>query len=185
MILISNAPIWTTIDSHMRAMGHVLIECLKIYKKKGVVVYKQFILQTNANSGETYRHKFQRNKREVHRGYTNMPNMDTWNAYEEQKDKFLEETYTELLEEATNKRDKKRKERDKTASRVAVKPLTEQELKVHSFIVQGMIQTNIAKELGVSDRRISTIVQNIRKKTKITKENKQMSVQKGDSDAIK
>ena len=185
VILICNAPLWPSIDSHMRALGHLLIECLYINKTQEVVVYKPLIIQTSPSLGKPYYHKMQRGGRDVHRAYTRMPNLETWNKYEDQKDKFLEETYTELIEEAEAKKKKKQKERDKTAPRTIVQSLTPRELEVYTLLRQNIKQVTIAKELGISEPRITGIVKNIREKTEITKENQLIRVKKGNTSPIK
>lgn len=106
LILISNAPILGSIDGHMRALGHILIETIKILKKKKVVISKPLRLQTNPKSGKTYFHRFQRNGREVNLTFTRMPNSDTWKAYELNKDKFMAELYQQLLEDTKDEKDK-------------------------------------------------------------------------------
>ena len=57
LTIISNAPLWKLIDSHMKSMGNILIETLRISKKQGVVISKFFRLQTNPMTGITYTHK--------------------------------------------------------------------------------------------------------------------------------
>lgn len=96
LCLIANAPIWKSIDSHMRALGHLLIETLRINKTEKVVVSKFHRLQTNPHSGETYRHTLQRDGKDVRRMFTKMPDMDRWNEYEKQKDIFMDKLYKTL-----------------------------------------------------------------------------------------
>lgn len=106
LILISNAPILGSIDGHMRALGHILIETIKILKKEKVVISKPLRLQTNPKSGKTYFHRFQRNGREVNLVFTFKPNSDVWKAYELKKDKFMGELYQQLLEDTKDEKDK-------------------------------------------------------------------------------
>ena len=73
LTIISNAPIWGSIDSHLRGMGHFLIETLRINKTQKVVVSKFHRLQTNPSTGKTYRHTMQRDGRDVSRMFTKMP----------------------------------------------------------------------------------------------------------------
>ena len=65
LCIISNAPILPSIDSHMRGMGHILIETKGIRKREQVVVSKVLLMQTNAKSGKTYWHTFCRCKGQV------------------------------------------------------------------------------------------------------------------------
>lgn len=166
----ANAPIWNSIDSHMRAMGHVLIECLYIDKKQEVVVFKPFILQTNPQSGKTYKHRFQRNGKEVHRGFFRKPNSKTWNEYEDKKDEFMNNLYKGILLEQEKKDEKLKKEFEKTAPRTIIKSLTAMEMQVHAFLQQGLTQKDVADRMGKEQSQISRMVKNIKRKTKITKE---------------
>tara|TARA_R100001530_G_scaffold112862_2_gene79841 strand:- start:2146 stop:3024 length:879 start_codon:yes stop_codon:yes gene_type:complete len=96
LCLISNAPLWNSIDSHMRALGHILIETLRVNKTEKVVVSKFHRLQTNPLSSKTYRHTMQRDGRDVARMFTRMPSIERWRDYENQKDKFMDELYERL-----------------------------------------------------------------------------------------
>jgi hypothetical protein len=106
VILYSNAPIFASIDSHIRAMANILIETLKIVRTQGVVVSKALRLQTNPGSGKTYYHKFKRNGRDVLRIYTRKPDEKVWKEYEEEKDRFMIELYLELKAKAEKKKGK-------------------------------------------------------------------------------
>lgn len=164
LIIISNAPIWGSIDSHMRAMGHFLIETLRINKTQRVVVSKFHRLQTNPLSGKTYRHTLQRAGRDVSRMFTIMPSKERWDSYEEQKDKFMDELYQRL----ENEQNLKKKKLDKQSGLInpKVKKLTEQELIVHRmFNVNDSRVEDISEKLNVSTRRVYTIINNIKKKS--------------------
>jgi Cdc6-like AAA superfamily ATPase len=107
LCLISNAPLWPSIDSHMRALGHIIIETLRVNKTDKVVVSKFHRLQTNPLYAKTYRHTMQRDGVDVARMFTRMPSRERWEAYEKQKDKFMDELYEQLEGEQVAK-DKKR-----------------------------------------------------------------------------
>lgn len=109
VILFSNAPIWTSIDSHIRAMSHILIETQKIVKKAEVVVYKSWRLQTAPHTGKTYRHRFTRNGRDISLFYTKKPSPEIWDEYEKGKDEFMDNLYEELEADAKKKQDKRDK----------------------------------------------------------------------------
>ena len=175
LCIISNAPIWTTIDSHMRAMGHLLIETLKINKKHQLVISKFHRLQTNPLTGKTYRHTMQRKRRDVSRLITKMPNKERWDAYEKSKDDFMEDLY-EIME---YKQKKKKEGLDKERGLVQpeVKDLTKKELQVHQLVnVKGLKIKKVGIEMGVTDRRIYAILKNIQTKANIYKENSDMNI---------
>ena len=128
LCLIANAPLWNSIDSHMRALGHLLIETLKINKTEKVVISKFHRLQTNPMSGVTYRHTMQRAGIDVARMFTRMPDKKRWDAYEKQKDKFMDDLYNDLQNEEEIKKIKKEKEYNR--NRWDVAPLIDKHKKL-------------------------------------------------------
>ncbi len=184
LLIISNAPIWGSIDSHMRAMGHFLIETLRINKTQKVVVSKFHRLQTNPSSGKTYRHTMQRGGRDVARMYTNMPSLKLWEAYEKQKDKFMMELYERLESEQVKKAEKFKK--DLQHAKPQIRDLTERELQVHQLCnKEGLTQLACAERLGITQTRIHAILKNIIKKSGITKESSHNNPIEGIKGAIK
>lgn len=184
LTIIANAPIWGSIDSHMRAMGHILIETLRINKTQMVVISKFHRLQTNPSSGKTYRHTMQRKGKDIGRMFTRMPSKELWDTYEENKDIFMDNLYKDLENQELLKRKKREKENIKLGDNI--KDLTEQELLVHHLLnVKGMKQTEIADKLNLTGARITHIKQNINKKLKITKENEQININNRGKEAIK
>jgi len=168
LCLISNCPIWIHVDSHMRALGDVLIETLKINKKAKVVISKFHRLQTNPSSGKTYKHTFTRNGLDIARLFTRMPNLKQWNEYEEGKEKFMNQLYNQLKFSQEKKENKLNKEMNK--GNIQVKPLTVQELRVHELVnVKGYTQQEASVEMGISNPRICVILKNVRKKAEITR----------------
>jgi len=169
LTIISNAPLWNSIDSHMRALGHVLIETLRINKKQGVVISKFHRLQTNPLSSKTYRHTMTRNGIDVSRMITRMPSKERWKTYEESKDKFMEELYKRLEAKQLKKKDKEDKE-----FRIAnpkLKQLSPREIQVHQLVnINKLTQTETAKRLGIGQPRVCTILKEINKKCKINEE---------------
>ena len=170
LCLISNAPILGSIDSHMRAMGHMIIETLRINKSQGVVISKTFRLQTNPRSGKTYFHRFTNKGRDVHRIFTRKPNSKTWEDYESKKDKSMDKLYERLKHEQEEKENKAIKSMMKN-QKVNIRKLTALELETHNLInVKGLSQKEVAKSLGVDVSVISRRLQNITNKSKISKE---------------
>lgn len=177
LCLIANAPIWNSIDGHMRAMGNILIETLKIKRGEGIVISKCHRLQTNPGSGKTYTHTYQRGGKDAKLIYTRMPNTARWDEYESQKDDFMKKLYQNLK----NKAEAKEKKENKMFERAkpSIRDLTAREFEVQNLWgAKGMKQKDIAKELGLTESRISYIIKNIKKKSLNTRENEDIGNEK-------
>jgi len=171
LCIISNGPLWPSIDSHMRAMGHLLIETLKIVIKHQIVVSKFHRLQTNPLTGKTYRHTMQRNGRDINRLFTKKPDEEKWKEYEMSKDKFMDELYTMM--EFKQKKKKEKLQKEMGIVKPKIQELSARQLQVHQLINrEGMKQGQAATQLGLSQQRISTILKEIVKKTEIAWENR-------------
>lgn len=169
IILIANAPLLLSMDSHMRSMGNILVETLKINKRKGIVVSKALRLQTNPRSGKTYLHRFRRNNREVHRIYTTKPNAKMWKVYEEQKDRFMDDLYEKLKFEAEIKDKKLLKDMGKIKPKLA---LTANEMMAYQLVVvRKLTHQKAADTLGVCRQRIGAMMKNIALKSEIPRKN--------------
>lgn len=169
LCLISNAPLWNGIESHIKSLADVLIQTLKVYKTEGVVVSKFYRIQTDPASGKVYRHIMTRNGRSVHRMITKMPNKERWDEYEKGKVDFIDNLYATLSIELIRKKEKEDKALGKSQPRV--RDLTPRELEVHALHnVQGLTQRETAEKLGISQARVANVAQNIVKKTLITRE---------------
>jgi DNA-binding CsgD family transcriptional regulator len=171
IILYANAPIWTSMDGHMRSMGTIYIETLKIYKQVGIVLSKFFRLQTNPATGKTYTHTMLRNGRDVKRMYTRMPNMEAWKEYELKKDKFMQNLYERILKRETKKLDKENAELGIQGRPQTARPLTPNELQVYDLkINQKMTYKQIGEILNVSAPTAFEILQKANKKLNMVKE---------------
>lgn len=169
LCIISNAPLWNSIDSNMKAMAHILVETLRILKGEGVVVSKFFRIQTNPSSGKIYKHKMTRKGKEITRMITKMPNQDRWDKYEQGKDDFMKELYEQLKHQEKKKKDKMDKEMGKHMP--IVKDLTKRELEAHVlYNIKKLTQEEVAQKMGVSQPRIVKILQNIINKGQSLKE---------------
>lgn len=169
VILFSNAPIFTSIDSHVRSMAHILIETQKILKGQEIVISKAWKLQTNPHTGKTYRHRFTRNGRDISLFITKKPNAEVWEQYEKKKDQFLDNLYDKLEKQTQKKEDKSNKELGITPKRTIVKALTPNEMKVYALKVSKKLKVpGIAKEMGLTENRIYAILKNIKRKTKLS-----------------
>lgn len=178
LCIISNAPLWPSIDSHMRAMGHILIETLKIVMKHQIVVSKFHRLQTNPLTGKTYRHTMQRSGRDINRLFTKKPNEEKWEEYETNKDKFMDELYKQM--EFKQKKKKEKLNIEMGIVRPQMRDLTPLELQVHQLVnVQGLKQVEASIKLGKRESQISLIIKNIKKKSNSAKEKQDIDSKKG------
>jgi len=162
VILLANAPIWTSIDSHMRSLGNIYIETKKIYKVAAIVVSKFFRLQTNPRTGKTYTHSFHRGGKDVKRMYTKMPDTEEWEKYEKRKDDFMHRLYKRIKVRERKRIEKENKEMGDLDGDAG---LTEQQLKIYNMIeIKKMKQVEVAKVMGCSPQAISSEVHKIRQK---------------------
>ena len=164
IIVIMNFPLNKTIDSHLDALCNISIETLALNKKEGVCVVKPMKLQVNYATSKVYHHRMiDKRGFEVHRSIFRLPNQETSAQYEEEKDEYLSTLYDRL-----HKKQEKKLEKENKSLGIAPKinrPLTKRELEVYDFrFGQGMKQSDIGKELGISRVRITQILKNIYKK---------------------
>jgi len=158
VILLANAPLWPSIDSHIRALGNVYIETLRINKNEGVVVCKPLRLQTNPGTGKTYFHRLRRKGKDVHRIIFRKPNNKTWDDYEFRKDKFIDELYEDL-------KNKTLKKRGKPEEKKIIKPITPSEMKVYDLVIRkGMTQAVAGRVLGIHQTNVGEKLKSLRKK---------------------
>lgn len=170
-ILLANAPLWTSVDSHIRLMANSYIETMKIYKEAGIVISKFFRLQTNVMQGKTYFHPFQRDGKDVNRLYTRMPNLDEWKQYEIEKDAFMETLYTKIKKKAEKREEKENKELGIVPRRTA-KPLLPREAEIYNLrTAQGKKLKEIAVIYGITPQSVHQIYHNALKKLNFSKEN--------------
>lgn len=164
IILFANAPVWPSIDSHMRSMGNIYIETIKPYKKAEIVYSKCYKLQTNPRTGKTYTHNFKRGKKDVNRMYTLMPSKEIWDAYENKKDSFLESLYEKAQAKALEKQKKEQKMIQKSKP-VDVDSLTAREIYVYDKIYnKNQKKGSVAKDLDCSPSMITHILKQIEEK---------------------
>ena len=163
VILFANAPIFPAIDSHMRALGNIYVETIRINKKESVVIAKSLRMQTNPGSGKTYFHWLKRKGKEVHRIFVRKPNSETWKSYEDRKDRFLDELYEDLKKKTLKKRGKEEKG-------TVVKPLSPREIEAYDLVVRGgMTHKEAAIKMGVIRQRVTTLIKDVKKKMNFEK----------------
>jgi len=161
VILLANAPIFPSIDRHMRCLGNIYIETLRINRKEKVVVAKALRMQTNPGSGKTYFHWLKRARKEVHRVFVRKPSSETWKSYEIRKDKFLDELYEDLKKKTMKKQGKEEK-------KVIVKPLSRRQLQVYDLVMnKGLPQIEAAEIIGITPQNVNNIVKVLREKLEL------------------
>jgi hypothetical protein len=148
VILFANAPLWPSIDSHMRSMANVYIQTVKVYKSAELVYCKCYKLQTDPRTGKTYTHSFKRGMKDVNRCYVLKPTLKLWDEYELKKDKFLDTIY-----ERIENRQMKKLEKEAKSSKT-LKQIQEEELKKDFWIYEQMVvkkrtQKSVYSELGI------------------------------------
>ena len=177
VILIANAPLYTSIDSHIRAMANILTETIRINKTQKFVVYKGWKLQTNPGSGKTYKHTFRRGGRDVNRLVTRQPDKDVWTIYEGRKDVFMDKLYARI-ESDTKEREEKLEKR-KHIGPIRNIELTEKEKETYNLFYNKKLNlTQIAEKLGNGVGLISKRLQRVREKVELSKENKKIDIKK-------
>ena len=169
IILFANAPLLKRIDKHILALSNILVETMRINKTKKVVISTVLRLQTNPRSGKTYFHRFTRNGRDINKIFTRKPDEELWNKYEAKKDVFIKQLYERLKIQ----HEKKEKVYDKDLLRSrglsSVRKMTTRELQVHNLVnVKGLNQREAGEELGLTQRRICSILKNTLKKQGFT-----------------
>jgi len=165
VIIFANAPIWTSIDSHMRSMANLYIQSIKVYKKAGIVYSKCYKLQTDPRTGKTYTHNFKRDNKDVNRMYTLACNKDTWAEYESKKDSFLDEIYSKAEARAMARRKKDDKLLEHVKPKVA-QGLNPKQLMVLDYVkVKGMTHEQAAKKMGLSRSRVTRLLREVADKS--------------------
>lgn len=159
-ILISNAPLFKTIDPHMRALADILVECQRVLKTYGLVKLKAWVIKTDVQTAKTYRYRFKRGLRDIMFHYSKAPNKEIWSAYEKDKDKFIFETYLKLQKKAELKEKKENKdirslESDKEKRNRGI---------FYKHTVEKKHYKLIAEEEGLTTGTIANIITNMRKK---------------------
>lgn len=185
VILLANAPVWTSIDSHMKALGNVYIQTKKIYKMTKIVYSRMYRLQTDPRTGKTYTHSFKRGGRDVKKMYTGQSNQEEWNKYEQRKDSFMEHIYNRIKIREEKRNDKERKEMGLFPKRKQVKPLTAREMEIYQLVnVQGLTYQASADKLKVCKATIFQTLKRINNKLHIIKQNDKNSVKNEPISAI-
>lgn len=151
VIVISNAPLWPSIDSHMRAMTDVLVECKGVLRKQKVVIAKAWKVQTNPQTGKTYRHSFRRDGKKVRLFFSRQSDQEIWKKYESDKDAFIDA----LIKKLKQKIEVNLIKENKDLKLLPEKQLSISQQEILDFWKKGITaQTQIAKILGISQNSV-------------------------------
>jgi len=167
VVLLANAPLWPSIDSHMRSLGNFYLETLAINKRDNKVIAKPLILQTNPRSGKTYYHRPTVNGREVHRTWIGKPDEAIIEKYEDRKNKFLDKIYEKAIyrKQKKNKELQKEMEKLRNQEKGIHNELTEKQKEVLELWRRGITkQKEVAKRAEVTQSSISRRYKLMRKK---------------------
>jgi len=151
VILLMNAPAIQAVDSHIKRMSHLLIECLRVNRRKGFATIKALKLQHNQHSGKVYTHRFNVNGRDVHRSVIYKPTALVCKLYEEKKDEFMSKLY-ELMElKAAVRRKKLEKEAGAFKPKGKPSELTPKQKHAYRLYKEGNNFTECGRILGISE----------------------------------
>lgn len=158
VILLANAPLWNSIDSHMKALGNLYVETLTIDKKNSVVIVKPLFLQTNPHSGKTYNHRLTYKGQDIHRAFFRRPGKEITKEYEKQKDKFMDAIY----EKAIQRKQTKDKEFNKNLKKGKTHNLSRKAILAYTEKQKGRKVREIAKEIGTNVRYTYTLINKVK-----------------------
>lgn len=156
MIVIANYPIGKSVDSHVERMFNIELEVKNLDKSNHQYLVYGRQLQTNPLTGKTYCHLF--NSKEGHdlrMFLIKWCNEETFKIYDENKDKFMEKLYKDILQK---KKDELMAESVKSNQirNYGLKPLTQRQAEIMCLISKhGGNISKVAEELEVTPTSIS------------------------------
>ncbi len=159
IIVFANNPINKDVDKKLLALSSMQVQTLSLNKRIGVTLLKPLRLQTNPDTAKTYRHRLKKNGRDVHRCWIGKPDKTLTDAYEDSKDKFLEELYERLQKKHQDRRDK---ELGLVASKMG--EVTQIESRRKGLYERGMSFAELAKIEGVTDEAVRKSVRSYESK---------------------
>ncbi len=152
LIIFANTPMALSTDKNIRASSCALIKTFKIIKSEKAVISTFFKLQTDYMTGKTYTHKFTRNGRKIDFMHTKMPNQDNWNEYEADKDSFIDDQVSKLVQKAKLKQEKELNELG--FGKPQRKPLTDKQEAVMKLLANNTLKET-AKILEVGEVNVT------------------------------
>ena len=144
-ILIMTSPFFTFINKSARKLFHSRMETVSIDVDKKICTLKPFLLQTNQESGETYRKYLRIWTKETgvvpyKRLKLNLPSKELVDAYELKRQKFSRE-----LNEGIER------DLDKLEGKDKPKQLTPKQERIVMLLKEGLAIPQIAKRIGVAN----------------------------------
>jgi DNA-binding CsgD family transcriptional regulator len=143
IVLILNYPHFNTTDIHIERMVNLLIETRVLYKSYNACLVKPMILQTDVQTGKTYRHKLVENGIKIDYSIILKPNEELCKQYEASKDKYLDDLYNTLEE-------KGKKDEVMTAKKLDKLKLAPQQQEIVNLRASGLDVKAISKKLGLT-----------------------------------
>lgn len=148
IVLLMNAPTLQSVDSHVKRMSHLMIECLRVNKQKQFATIKALKLQFNQSSGKVYTHRFHSGGRDVMRSVLYKPSPEVCVSYEEKKDQFLHNLYEMAELKSIAKRTKMEREFGAFRKKGTIVILTDKEERVVELKRDGKTYSEMARILG-------------------------------------
>lgn len=168
LIIFSNAPMYKGIDLSIRGHVRIIIETLKINKKKKIIIFKALKVRTNPLSGKPYYRNFTRGGFDIKRFYVKFVDGKIWEDYENRKDDFMANLYKKAKLQAIKKEEKFLKEIGMRSNIKVNKPLSKRELEAHQLVnINGITQIQAAKDMGVSGARVNKLLKQVKEKCKL------------------
>lgn len=161
VIVLGNNPVKREVDRSLMVLSSMQIQTLSLNKSRGVCMVKPLKLQTNPDSGKTYRHRLHVDGFEIHRCWSGKPNDELTVAYEQLKDDFLDDLYDRLEKKHEDKREKKAGELLEKIQ--VITPLESRRARMRG---RGLTNTEIGKMEGVSDVSVIGSLQRYDRKLK-------------------
>lgn len=159
IIVLANNPINKDVDKKLLALSSMQVQTLSLNKREGRIILKPLRLQTNPDTAKTYRHRLHDGGFEIQRCWIGRPRAELTDAYEESKDKFLDELYEKLQKKHQDKLDK---EVGKMGMKVG--EITDAESRRNALRERGMSIKEIAKLEGKSLEGIRKSIINYKSK---------------------
>ncbi len=167
VIVIMNNPISRDLDSKLVRLSTLMLQTVSLNKTEERVLIKPLRLQTNPDTGKTYRHRLKQDGKEVHRCWLGKPNEETTNEYEQMKDSFLNNLYDVLVAKQEKKKEKVMQElRVRLGGLRRIPQITDNENKRYNYRNTGMRVVDIAKIEGVTPKAVDASIRSYKEKIK-------------------
>ena len=156
--LFFNLPYLSMLNKQARLLIHVHFETCGIDNDKKLAKSKGFFRQVNQGTGKVYqkylRAKIDKRLRVIKRFNYELPSKRLLKIYEAKKFKFVNDLTLDFSEQL----DKIEKDQMRKMARPT---LTDRQMQVYNYLLEGYNQTQIAKMLGLSFQRISDIKKSV------------------------